>query len=223
MKKNITLKQVKANKQINEFIKRGTKVLELYHYTDHGLDHSELVSKRAFFLAKKIGFSKHDQELAAIGGFTHDMGNFLGRKNHEHWGALLFQSVFQNKMPAKDLVTITQAIANHDNYYTKVVNPIAAIVILADKSDVRRSRVTEKNPDIIKQDIHNRVNFAATDNKFEVDTSNKRITLILKIDTSFVPVIEYFEIFTRRMVQCRRAAQYLDYNFALVINNFKLL
>ena len=223
MKKNITLKDVKANKQINEFIKKGTKVLELYHYTDHGLEHSELVSKRALFLAKQMGFSKRDQELAAISGFTHDMGNFLGRENHEHWGALLFQSVFQNEMPVNDLVTVMQAIANHDNYYAKVVNPIAAIVILADKSDVRRTRVTERDEKIIKEDIHNRVNYAATDNKFEIDTSNKRITLILKIDTNFVPVIEYFEIFTRRMVQCRRAAQYLGYNFALVINNFKLL
>ena len=153
MKKNMTLKEVKANKQINEFIKKGTKVLELYHYTDHGLDHSELVSKRALFLAKQIGFSKRDQDLAGISGFTHDMGNFLGRKSHEHWGALLFQSVFQNKMPIKDLVTIMQAIANHDNYYAKVVNPTAAIVILADKSDVRRSRVIEKDEKIIKEDI----------------------------------------------------------------------
>jgi len=223
MKKEISLKDIKKNPQINEFIKKGTKVLELYHYTDHGLDHADLVSKRAIFLAKEMGFSKQEQELAGISGFTHDMGNFLGRENHEHWGALLFQSVFQNKMPVKSLVTVMQAIANHDNYYAKVVNPIAAIVILADKSDVRRSRVTEKDPNIIKQDIHNRVNFAATDNKFEVDVSNKRITLILKIDTTFVPVIEYFEIFTRRMVQCRRAAQYLGYKFALVINNFKLL
>lgn len=223
MKKAITLDDVKSNPQIDEFIKRSTEHLRLYHYTDHGIDHADLVAKRARYLAKEIGFSKNEQELAGIAGFTHDMGNFLDRKNHEYWGALMFHTVFQKEISAKDLVTVMQAITNHDNYYAKVVNPVAAAVILADKSDVRRTRVTEKNKKIIKEDIHNRVNFAVTDNKFEVAVKDKKIILTLKIDTDFVPVMEYFEIFTKRMVQCRRAAGFLGYKFGLVINDFKLL
>jgi len=223
MKKTITLQDVQSNSLIDEFIKRSTQLLKLYHYTDHGIDHANLVAKRAGFLAKKIGFSKKDQKIAVIAAYVHDMGNFLERRNHAFWGALLFQSIFQEKMPAKDLTTIMQAIANHDDYFAKVVNPAAAVVILADKSDVRRTRVTESDIKIIKDDIHNRVNFAVTDNKFKVDTKKKRVILKLKIDTSFVPVMEYFEIFTRRMVQCRRAAEFLGYKFALIINDFKLL
>jgi len=221
--KMFDLAKVKQNPQINEFIQRSTEFLRLYHYTDHGIDHANLVAERARYLAKEIGFSKKDEELAAIASFTHDMGNFLGRKNHEYWGALLFHSIFKEELPQKDLVTIMQAIANHDDYYAKVVNNISAALILADKSDVRRSRVEEKDPEMIKKDIHNRVNFAATDNKFEVDSKNKKIILKLQIDTDFVPVMEYFEIFTKRMVQCRKAAEFLNYNFALVINDFKLL
>lgn len=217
------LEKVKDNHQINEFIKRSTELLGLYHYTDHGIDHANLVAKRARYLAKEIGFSKKDEELSAIASFVHDMGNFLGRKDHEYWGALLFHSVFKGELPESDLVTIMQAIANHDDYYARVVNKISAVLILADKSDVRRSRVEEKKQEMIKKDIHNRVNFAATDNKFEVDKKDKKVVLKLKIDTDFVPVMEYFEIFTKRMVQCRKAAEFLGYNFALVINDFKLL
>lgn len=218
-----TLDKVKNNSQIQEFIKKSTQLLGLYHYTDHGLDHSNLVADRARYLAKELGFSKGDEELCAIAAYVHDMGNCLGRKDHEHWAALLFQSIFQDELPAKDMITIMQAAANHDDYYAKVVNKTAAVVILADKSDVRRSRVKEKEEEVIKQDIHNRVNFAVTDNKFETDKKGKRIILKLKIDTNFVPVMEYFEIFTKRMVQCRKAAEFLGYKFALIINDFKLL
>jgi hypothetical protein len=219
----ITLADIKSNPYVIEFIKKSAKTLSFYHYTDHGIDHAYLVADRARFLAKKIGKTEKDQELAAIAAFCHDIGNFLDRKNHEYWGALLFQTIFQDKIPAKELATIMQAISNHDDYYAKVLGPIAAIVILADKSDVRRSRVIIKDRKIIEKDIHNRVNFAVTDNKFKIDPIKKRITLQLKIDTNFVPVMEYFEIFTARMVQCRRAAEFLGYKFALVINNFKLL
>ncbi|MBU1045974.1 HD domain-containing protein [Patescibacteria group bacterium] len=223
MKKNITLDDVKADPQIDEYIKRSTEFLRIYHYTDHGIEHSNLVSERARYLAKEIGLSEKEQELVSIASYTHDMGNFLDRKNHEYWGALIFHSIFQDKMPADDLAIVMQAIATHDNYRAQIVNAVAAVGMIADKSDVRRSRVIEKDKAQIARDIHNRVNFAATNNKFEADKENKKITLTLEIDTSFVPVMEYFEIFTYRMVQCRKAAQFLGYKFELVINDFKLL
>jgi len=219
----LTLADVQRNPYINTFIQRSKEALSFYHYTDHGFDHVNLVAKRAKGLAKKIGLSNVEQELCAIAGFCHDMGNFIDRIDHEYWGALLFFEVFKNKMPPKDLGLVMQAIANHDNYKAKVLSPISAVLILADKSDVRRSRVIIKNKKLIQTDIHNRVNFAVTNNKFKADPKKKRITLQLEIDTDFVPVMEYFEIFTQRMVQCRRAAKFLDYKFGLIINNFKLL
>jgi len=216
----MTLEEVKSNLQITEFLKMSKKHLGLYHFTDHGIDHANLVADRALEIGKKIGLTKKEQELSSIAAYVHDMGNFLSRENHEYWGSILFHNIFQDKNP-KDIVSIMQAIANHDNYDSKIVNKIAAVVILADKSDVRRSRVMEKDMQNIRRYIHNRVNYAATNTKLII--KDKRITLKLEIDTKFVPLIEYFEIFTERMIQCRKAAEYLGYKFALVINNFKLL
>jgi hypothetical protein len=116
-----------------------------------------------------------------------------------------------------------EAISNHDDEEMKFTNPVSAITVLADKSDVRRSRVITKKLDLIKRDIHDRVNYATEFSRLKIDKKNKNITLTLKIDSNFVPIMEYFEIFTHRMVYCRKAAKYLNFNFRLIINNFKLL
>jgi len=116
-----------------------------------------------------------------------------------------------------------QALANHDKDEMVFTNPISAVVVLADKADVHRSRVTERKMEEIKADIHDRVNFATQSSHLKIDKKKKIISLVLKIDTNFVPLMEYFEIFTDRMVYCRKAAQYLKYDFGLVINNLKLL
>lgn len=221
--KKITLNEVRKNSYVLEFINQSSRALGFYHYTDHGIDHLNLVANRSRELAQKISFSKDNQELCAIAGFCHDMGNFINRENHEHWGALLFQTIFQDKMPPKDMAVIMQAIANHDDYYAKILSSVGAIVVIADKSDVRKTRVVTKDSRIIEKDIHNRVNFAVEENELSADLSKKIITLRLKIDTTFVPIMEYFEIFTERMVQCRKAAQFLGYKFGLIINDFKLL
>lgn len=219
----ITLNQVRKNPQIEEFIKQSAKSLTFEGYTDHGLSHLDLVADRARNIAKEIGLSPREQELSAVAAFCHDMGNFLSRTNHHYFGALLFQQVFGNTFEPGDVSLIMQAISNHDKKEMKFCNTISAVVVLADKSDVRRSRVLEKKLDHIKLDIHDRVNYATTMSKLGVNKKSKVISLVLKIDTGFVPVIEYFEIFTERMVYCREAAQSLGYKFGLVINNFKLL
>lgn len=220
----ITLSEVRKNSQIEEFIKQSAISLTYSGYTDHGLDHLNLVSDRARNIAKEIGLSQEEQELAAIAAFCHDMGNFLSRTNHHYFGALLFHQVFQNDFSAQEIALIMQAISNHDKKAEMTFsNIISAILVLADKSDIRRSRVTVKNMDKIKTDIHDRVNYATNFSKLGVNKKQKTISLVLQIDTGFVPVIEYFEIFTDRMTYCREAAQYLGYKFGLVINNFKLL
>ncbi|MDA2935878.1 phosphohydrolase [Patescibacteria group bacterium AH-259-L05] len=219
----ITLNDVKNHPQILEFIRQTQASMRALDYTEHGPRHANLVARRARRLAQDVGLSKRMQELAAIGGFCQDMGNFLGRTRHHYWGALLFHQVFQDKMDAKDLVMVVQALANHDKEDMKLTNAVSAIVVIADKSDVHRSRVITRSIKKIKADIHDRVNYAVTKSSLAVDTKKKRIVLKLKIDTNFVPIMEYFEIFTERMSYCRAAADYLGYKFSIVINSFKLL
>lgn len=219
----LNLQQIKNNPQVIEFLKQTEIALEALEYTEHGYRHAQLVSDRARNLAKEIGLSKREQELAAIAGYCHDMGNFLGRTEHHYWGALLFHQIFQKDFTPKELGLVIQAIANHDKMEMKFSNKISAIVVLADKSDVHRSRVISQSWAKIRADIHDRVNYATTETKLKVDKSRKKIILTLQIDTKFVPIMEYFEIFTDRMAYCRQAAEYLDYKFSLVINNVKLL
>ena len=221
----LNLSQVKKNPQVLEFIKETEATLEYLSYTDHGLRHANLVADRARNIAKEIGLGSRDMELVAIAGFCHDMANFISRSLHNYFAAILFQQVFSNQINPKELVAIMQAIANHDKQQEDMsfANPISAIVVLADKSDVHRSRVISQKMEEIKADIHDRVNYATKECRLKVDKTKKRITLTLKIDTNFVPIMEYFEIFTDRMIFCRKAAKYLGYNFGLVINKFRLL
>jgi len=153
------------------------------------------------------------------------MGNFLSRSFHNYFGALLFHQVFQNNFNSKEMVIIMQAISNHDKRMEDMsfASAVSAIVVLADKSDVHRSRVLAKNIKEIKTDIHDRVNYATRASSLAVDKKKKRITLTLRIDANFVPIMEYFEIFTGRMVFCRKAAESLGYDFGLIINKFRLL
>lgn len=219
----ITLEDVKNNSQILEFINQTEEAMQALEYTNHGLRHSNIVADRAIQIAKNIGLGQREGELAGIAGFCHDMGNFLTRTYHHFFGATLFHQVFSDIFEPKELAMIMQAIANHDKEEMNFTHSISAILVLADKSDVDRSRVTSKDLAHIKTDIHDRVNYATQESKIKVDNDKKQITLALKIDTNFCPVIEYFEIFTDRMVFCRKAAQFLGYDFGLVINKFRLL
>jgi hypothetical protein len=153
------------------------------------------------------------------------MGNFISRSHHNYFAALLFHQIFSNNLGPKEMAIIMQAISNHDKSQEDMsfANPISAVVVLADKSDVHRSRVITRKMEEIKTDIHDRVNYATKDCHIKIDKVKKRITLTLRIDTNLVPIMEYFEVFTDRMVFCRLAAEYLGYSFGLVINSFRLL
>ncbi len=219
----ITLNEVKKNPHILEFTRKTDESLDSLGYTEHGFPHAELVSARARTIARELGFAKETQEICAIAGFCHDMGNFLSRNFHHLLGAMLFYQTLKESFEPRELSAISQAIAYHDKAEMNFSDPVAAVLVLADKSDVRRTRVRTKDLEKIKCDIHDRVNFFTTDSKLKINKAKKIITLIIKIDTNSVPVIEYFEIFTERMTYCRKAAEFLGYKFGLVINNFKLL
>lgn len=225
MAKDITLQDVKKNIHILACIAETEKALNELKYTNHGLPHANLVAVRARTIAKEVGLKPREQELAAIAGFCHDMGNFIGRTQHHYWGALLFQQIFHNLMLPGETAMVSQAIANHDKSENAMhfVNKISAVVVLADKSDVNRSRVNPQRIEEIKRDIHDRVNYGVTFSKLGLEKKKRRVVLELTIDTNFVPVMEYFEIFTDRMSYCRQAAAYLGWEFGLVINKFKLL
>lgn len=219
----LTFSQVKKNPYVLEFIKQTDIALTAIGHTDHGKRHAYLVAERAKKIAKEIGLSKKEQELSAIAGFCHDMGNFLTRSGHHLWSAFLFSQIFNGKFSPDELVILLQAIANHDRQEMEFTNPVSAIVVLADKSDVHRTRVVEKDLNKIKSDLHDRVNYAVKDSQIKVNKKDKEIKLVLKVDTKFCPLIEYFEIFTQRMIYCRKAAESLGYHFGLEINRFRLL
>ena len=220
----LTLKQIKENPKIHDFIKQTEKYLDALSYTDHGFRHVNIAADRAKSIAKKIGMSAHDQELSAIAAYCHDMGNFLGRSQHHYWAALLFSQVYLNEADnPNDVSTIVQAIVSHDKDDLKIVSKVTAVLILADKSDVHRSRVKNTKGKNLKKDIHDRVNYAVIGNDLIVNKGRKLITLRIKLDSKFSAPLEYFEIFTDRMTFCRLAAEYLGYKFSLEINKFKLL
>jgi len=218
----LTLSEVKNNPQIINFIQQTEKYLNALGYTDHGFRHLDIVVERAIQIAKSIGLPQRQGELAAIAGYCHDMGNFLGRSQHHYWAAMLFSQVFIGQLAADELSTIMQAIVSHDKNELKLVNKVSAILILADKSDVHRSRVISAERGHFHQDIHDRVNYASTWNKLEIDRRKKQIILKIKIDAQVAEPIDYFEIFIDRMTFCRSAAKFLGYQFVLIINNFKL-
>ena len=219
----LTLEEVKNNPFIDNFIKQTEKYLVALGYTDHGYRHVNIVSDRCMMLSRHLGLNQHDTELSGIAGYCHDMGNFLGRTQHHYWSAMMFSQIFIPEADPVDVSRVTQAIVTHDKDDLKIVDKISAILIIADKSDVHRDRVvasTSKHS--LEQDIHDRVNFAATSNSLKVNRLRKQIVLKINIDTKEAKPMDYFEIFSDRMSFCRLAAEYLGYKFVLIINNFKL-
>lgn len=218
----ITLEEVKNNPFVDNFIRQTETYLTALGYTDHGYRHVNIVSDRCIGLAQKLGLSRHDCELAGIAGYCHDMGNYLGRSQHHYWSAMLFSQIFIPQYDPQDISRLTQAMVTHDKDEIKIVDKIAAILIIADKSDVHRDRVVRKDLKGIQSDIHDRVNYAATSNILKINRLRKQIVLKVTIDTKESNTMDYFEIFSERMSFCRVAAKFLGYKFVLIINNFKL-
>ena len=183
---------------------------------------SEKVARKAREILLTLGYPERTAELAQIAGYLHDIGNVINRADHAQSGAVMaFRILDKLGADAEDTATIISAIGNHDEGTAYPVNGVAAALILADKTDVRRSRV--RNQDTSKFDIHDRVNFAVVDTKLEIQPENKACIFHITIDTQICPVMEYFEIFLERMVLCRKAAQTLGLQFELIINGTRLL
>lgn len=218
----ITVDDVKKNEQVKLLIKKSDEILGVIGYTEHGERHASLAANIAYNIMDRLKYPEERAHLAAIAAYLHDIGNVINRDYHAQTGAILSQSILSEmKMPMEDVMEVIAAIGNHDERDGQPVSDICAAVILADKSDVHSSRV--RTLAMIKQDIHDRVNYAAKSSFLRVEEEEKIITLEIKIDTSISQVMEYFEIFLSRMLVCRRAAEFLELKFQLEINGQRLL
>lgn len=215
-------KEILQNKEVKAFLKKGNENLGLLGYTDHSEKHCAIVAKQAGVILSKFGYSKHEIELAEIAGALHDIGNVINRKSHGEYGAILANSVLEKLgMSLEDRVIIASAIGNHDESTGGAVDAVSAALILADKTDVRRNRV--RNKDKSSFDKHDRVNYAVTNATVKINMEKHLITLNLQIDEEICTMYEYFEIFLGRMMMCRRAAELLGARFRLTANGSKIL
>ena len=218
----ITLKDVKENPEIKALIKGAQEQLNELGYTEHGHRHISIVSKRAGDILEKLGYPERTVELTKIAGYMHDIGNCVNRVDHAHSGAILaFELLKEMGMPVEERTQIMMAIGNHDEKTGTAVSDISAALILADKSDVHRDRVTNKN--LSTFDIHDRVNYAVTESNLILDEETRKITLKLKIDNKICPVLDYFEIFMDRTMMSKYAKKKKKIWFELIINDTKLL
>jgi len=216
------LATIMSNKMVRSYVEQSDKYLEAAGYTEHGLRHAEFTAKMSGEIITYLGYPPRDAELASVAGFLHDIGNFLGRESHGAAGALLVQPILLSLgMSQVEAACVMGAIANHEEEKLTPADSISAAVVIADKSDVHRSRV--RSPKFIDFDVHDRVNYAATDSKLKIDPEEKTVSLCLSIDTEISPVMEYFEIFLSRMVICQKAGKMLGCKFQLIINNTRLV
>lgn len=214
--------RIHENEELKTYILAGNRVLGEIGYTEHGLAHAGTVSKLSYEILSRLGYSDHECELAMIAGYMHDIGNMVNRYDHAQSGALMAFDILRSmEVNPKDIAMIVGAIGHHDEKTAAPISPIAAALILADKSDVRRSRV--RNSKTVTTDIHDRVNYAVFNSELEIDETEKVIILRLKIDNDICPVMEYFEIFLERMVLCKKSAARLGCSFELIINETRLL
>lgn len=214
----ITFKDIKNNEEIKTYIAAADRSLSALGYTEHSFAHVGLVSERAASMLEDLGADERTVELARIAGYLHDMGNLINRVDHSQSGGIMAFKILRDMgMPADEIATIVTAIGNHDEGTGVPVDMVAAALILADKSDVRRSRV--RNSDPVTFDIHDRVNFSVVDSSLDINTNDKTVRLTLKIDTKTASIMDYFEIFLGRMTLCRRAADRLGLAFKLTIND----
>ena len=218
----VTYEQIKNDGAVRAYITAADESLRALGYTEHSFSHVQRVALTAAYILESLGYDKHTIELARIAGVLHDIGNLVNRTDHSQSGALMAFRILDHKgMPAEDIATVVTAIGNHDEGTGVPVNAVAAALIIADKSDVRRSRV--RNNDFATFDIHDRVNYSVTSSSLTVDAVEKSLHLELEIDTDISPVMDYFEIFIGRMTMCRRASDRLGLSFMMTINSQRII
>lgn len=218
----ITYEDIRHNEGIRTYIKKADESLATLGYTEHSFAHVTKVAESAQYILETLGYTPHEVELGKVAGFLHDIGNLVNRVDHSQSGAVMAFRILDNlNMAPEDIATVVTAIGNHDEGTGIPVNAIAAALILADKSDVRRSRV--RNQDTTTFDIHDRVNYSVKKAILKINEEHSIIKLKLTVDTHYGSVMDYFEIFLGRMILCRKAAEKLGLRFKLMINEQSLI
>jgi len=218
----LTFDEIKKNEDIKTYIKRADESLIALGYTEHSFAHVTKVAETAAYILKIMGYPERDIELVKIAGYLHDIGNLINRIEHAQSGAVMaFRILDKMGFPAEEIATVATAIGNHDEGTAVPVNHIAAALILADKSDVRRSRVRNTNATVF--DIHDRVNYSVTESSLSFNGEKNAFVLDLTIENEYCSVMDYFEIFLERMALCRKAAEKLGVGFRLIINEQRLV
>lgn len=218
----ISYEEIKKNEDIKTYIRKADESLVALGFTEHSFAHVGNVAYNCKKILSALDYPDHQQELAQIAAYLHDIGNLVNRVEHSQSGAVMAFRILTNlDMAAADIAEIVTAIGNHDEGTGKPVSPIAAALILADKSDVRRSRV--RNSDETSFDIHDRVNYSVRKSELLISEDKSTITLVLTVDTNYGSVMDYFEIFMQRMIMCRKAAEALGMTFKLIINGQALI
>lgn len=218
----VTYDEVRKNHAVNTYIKKADESLRALGFTEHSFAHVVNVANTAEYILRTMGYDEHEIDIAKIAAYLHDIGNLVNRVDHSQSGAVMaFRLLTNMEMEPEDIADITTAIGNHDEGSGVPVNAVSAALILADKSDVRRSRV--RNSDIASFDIHDRVNYSVEKSRLVISDDKAFITLVLSIDTNYGSVMDYFEIFLGRMILCRKAAERLGLKFKLIINDQPLI
>lgn len=218
----ITYEEIKNNKEINTYITQADLSLSAMGYTEHSFGHVTKCAVVVKEILSALNYTKREINLGQIAAYMHDIGNVVNRIDHAHSGAIMAFRILDNLgMMVKDIASVVTAIGNHDEKTAYPVNAITAALILADKTDVRRSRV--RNRDNTSFDIHDRVNYAVEDSRIEIDKEKLTISLVLKIDPNICAVMDYFEIFLDRMILCRKSATFLGLTFKLEINGLGII
>ena len=218
----LSYETIRQNENIRTYIRKADESLRALGYTEHSFAHVTKVAETAGEILSTFGYSTHDVELVKIAGYLHDIGNLVNRVEHSQSGAVMaFRILDKLGMDAEDIADIVTAIGNHDEGTGTPVNAISAALFLADKSDVRRSRV--RNMDPASYDIHDRVNYSVDESKLELDPDAGELRLRLHLDPAYSPAADYFEIFLTRMLLCKKAAEKLGQHFRLIINGQNLM
>jgi len=218
----LTFEHIKNDPAINTYIRCADASLASIGYTEHSFAHVTRVAETAKYILETLSYSPHEIELAQIAGYLHDIGNLVNRHDHAQSGALMAFRILEGLgMPAEDIADIVTAIGNHDEGTAEPINPVTAALIIADKTDVRRSRV--RNQDVTAFDIHDRVNYSTKKSLVKINEEHSLLKLKMTVDTHYSSVMDYFQIFLDRMLLCRKACETLNLQFKLIINEQQLL
>ena len=218
----MTYEEIRNVDEIKVYIRQADEALNALGYTEHSFAHVTCVAERAGYILETLGFPERTVELVKIAGYLHDIGNLINRVDHSQSGAIMAYRILDHmQFPPEEIGQIVSAICNHDEGFGVPVSALAAALILADKSDVRRNRV--RNQDVATFDIHDRVNYSVTKSELKINEAHTIIKLKLHVDTRYSSVMDYFEIFLQRMILCRKAADKLGLEFKLIINEQQLI